>query len=330
MKTYITGGTGFVGSNIAKLYSDWHGLDVVVAGRHAPERESRAKFVELDLEDPQSIRASLTAEAPDLVIHAAILNDFDLMYADRQLAWSVYVEATRHLIDGANTVGARFIFVSTDWVFDGTHAESDEATPPNPVNYYGVLKAIGETVTLERATHPIVARISGVNGSHWSRSTSPRTQDAGFGHYVAALVDALAGHRPFSVWESPEINQRATPSLASECGEMMLQLALKGEQGVFHCCGGESMTRMQLARAAADVFELNADLIQSGEPDPGAMLSAPVPVDTSLSAVHTASAIDYALPSVHALLAAFREQRETGQVRPIAVGADEANEKEGK
>ena len=99
---------------------------------------------------------------------------------------------TRTLADAANEAGALLVYVSTDWVFDGTQSNATEATPPNPINLYGFLKAASELVALERAHEAAVARIAGVMGRHRARPEPPRAQDAGFGYFVAALVEALA------------------------------------------------------------------------------------------------------------------------------------------
>jgi dTDP-4-dehydrorhamnose reductase len=321
MRVYITGGTGFVGSNVAKLYAGWHGLDVLVAGRTRPEPSFGGRFVAVDLLEAGAVRASLRELAPDVVVHCAILNDLDAVLADRELAWRSYVEATRTVADAANEVGAVLVTVSTDWVFDGTQAGADEATPPNPINIYGFLKAACELVTLERAREPVVARISGVNGVHWGDPRSMRAQDAGFGYFVASIVSSLEQGRPFTVWESDAINETATPSLASESAEMILRLVREGARGVFHCCGGEATTRMELALAAVEVFGLDPGLLRSGAPDPEVLPPVPVPRDTSLTAPATASRIGYRLPSVRELLAAFREQRSSGHVRPLELGA---------
>jgi dTDP-4-dehydrorhamnose reductase len=318
MRVYVTGGTGFVGSNLAKLYAAWHGLDVVVAGRRPPETPLPGRFARLDVLDAAAVHASVREHAPDVIVHAAILNDAAAIDADRTLGWQAYVEATRTVADAANEIGAVLVTISTDWVFDGTQAGADERTPPNPVNYYGFLKAAAELVTLERAREPIVARISGVNGVHWARPGGVRAQDTGFGYLVGALVDELSAGRPFTVWESPEINGVATPSLASESGEMILRLVRAGERGTFHCCGGERATRMQLARAAVAAFELDPALLRSGPPDPAFLGSGRVPRDTSLSADATAAAIAYELPPLRALLDGLRRQRESGEVQPLA------------
>lgn len=325
MKVYVTGGTGFVGSNVVKLCADCYGFDVVAAGRRPPQTQLPGKFSTVDLLRTDELRESIISEAPDVVIHAAILNDFDVIYADRALAWASYVDSTRTIVDAANEVGAVVAYISTDWVFDGTQIGADERTPPNPVNYYGVLKFAGELITLERADEPIVARVAGVNGVHWARQEGPREQDAGLGHYIGALVDALSAGRSFIVWESEDINERGTPSLASESANMIVRLIQVGARGVFHCCGGDAVTRIELANAAARAFDLDGTLIKSGAPPASDLPPAPVPRDTSIDASATADVLGYRLPGLADLLAAFRLQRETGMMHLVETSLTGAN-----
>jgi dTDP-4-dehydrorhamnose reductase len=198
--------------------------------------------------------------------------------------------------------------VSTDWVFDGHEGGYDEESPPNPVNFYGVLKAMSEVVTRERTREWAVARIAGVMGTHRARRALPRGQDAGFGYFVASLVRALESGQPFTVWESDAINMRATPSLASHSARLVLHLCERRLSGVYHCVGGEATTRMELARAAAEAFDLDPALLRSGPPDPDALPPAPVPYDTSLDARATAAALGVSLPPVRQLLELYRAE----------------------
>ena len=138
-------------------------------------------------------------------MHCAILNDFGRLYAERRAGWDAYVGATRNLVDAANEAGARMLLVSTDWVFDGTQAGATEGTPPNPINLYGFLKAASELVVTERAERGSVARIAAVQGSASGGSSAgaaPREQDAGFGYFVAALVQRLRSRG--AVWRLGE------------------------------------------------------------------------------------------------------------------------------
>jgi dTDP-4-dehydrorhamnose reductase len=317
VRVLVTGGAGFIGSNVVAVAAE-RGDEVAATVRSFPPLPDPAcRYLQADLLDAAATRAAVGETRPDVIVHTAIFNDFLGIYADRRLAWDSYAGVTHTLADAANEHGAVLLTVSTDWVFDGTQSGADETTPPNPVNYYGVLKAASEVVTLERAHEPIVARVSGVMGTHRAGKEMPRSQDPGFGYFVAAVVDSLSAGKPFTVWESNSINMIATPSLASLSAAWMLELAERGLSGTFHCCGGETTTRMRLARETALVFELDDGLLRSGPPDPAALPPAPIPYDTSLDARATARALELEPPPVRELLRQFRVERELVYTRGV-------------
>jgi dTDP-4-dehydrorhamnose reductase len=307
MRVYVTGASGFVGSNVARVFAA-HGAELTLPV-HLHRRAGNGGPA-VDLADADATRASIEAARPDAIVHCAILNDFDRLYRDRRAGWDAYVGATRNVVDAANAVGAKVVLVSTDWVFDGTQSGADEATPPNPINLYGVLKVASELVVTERAVNGAVARISGVNGVHWARPDGPRSQDAGFGYFVASLVDRLSAGEPFLAWQGDDLNMIATPTLASDGAELMWRIIERDLRGIFHCCGGETIGRRQLAERAAEVFELDASLLRFGPPPEGAVPPGPVPYDTSLTAAVTAKALDVELPSVRHQLSRFRAELE--------------------
>ncbi len=297
MRLLVTGGSGFVGSNIVKVLQDIHHDDVIL------ER--------VDMFDPAAVATHVAKHRPDGIIHCAIVNDWDRMIADRHYAWDGYVEATRAYADAAAELDIPFVLVSTDWVFDGTQGPAAEDAPPNPVNLYGFLKAASEIVAVDRGG--AVARVSGVNGTHWARADTPRLQDQGFGYFVASLVDAVEAGRPFTVWEADDINMTASPSLGSMCGEIMRAIIAQRQQGIFHCCGSDAVTRRQLAEHTIEIFDLDPALVLFGPPpDPTPM---PIPFNTALDATETARRLGSPLPSVTELLTAFRHERSTGTVK---------------
>jgi dTDP-4-dehydrorhamnose reductase len=294
VRVYLTGASGFVGSNVARVF-EARGAELA-APRHS----------EVDVTDPVAVRSSVEAFRPDAIVHCAILNDFGALYADRRAGWDAYVGATRNLVDAGNDVGARVVLVSTDWVFDGTQSGATEVTPPNPINLYGFLKAASELVVTERAERGSVARIAAVQG--WRSGALPREQDAGFGYFVSALVERLRACERFGVWESDDINMIATPTLASDAAELMWRIAERDLDGIFHCCGGEAVDRRTLAMRAAQVFELDPTLLDLGvRPPQGALPTAggrpaAIPHNTSLDASSTAATLEVQLPGVTEML----------------------------
>jgi dTDP-4-dehydrorhamnose reductase len=283
MRVWISGGSGFVGSHLVRAF------DHVCAPSHAL----------VDVTDADAVRRSIDAYAPDAIIHAAILNDFARLERD---GWTAYVGATRNVVEAA--AGAQVVLVSTDWVFDGPASED---TPPNPINLYGVLKAASELVVL--AAGGTIARISAVQAA----SDAPRSQDAGFGYFVAALVRALRAREPFTVWESDDINMLATPTLATDAAALIARVVAGGHTGVFHCCGGEAADRRTLAERTVAAFGLDRALLDFGPPPKTPPF--PVPYDTRLDATATAAALGVELPDLDTQLARLRTIMETQEVR---------------
>jgi dTDP-4-dehydrorhamnose reductase len=317
MKIYVTGGTGLVGSNLLRVAVERHRAQVfATVHRWHPEPSIDCAYGVVDVHDPDQVLRSVLAFRPDAIVHCAVVNDLPRIYGDRMLGWQSYVESTRHLTRAANEVGAKMILLSSDWVFDGTQALAAETTPPNPINYYGVLKVVGETLLAATGDDWAVARVAGVNGVHWARRELALSQNAGLGNLVLAVVGTLRKNRPFALWEG-DVNMRGNPTLATEIGEMIVRIIETDHCGIFHCCGGESATRMELAQATAQVFGLDADLIQATTPDPSdpaSLTGIPVPKDTRLDFGSTTRRLAYQPSGLVQALKGLRQQLETGRV----------------
>ena len=299
MRIFVTGGGGFVGSNLVHVFAR-HGAEVI-----APSHES------VDLTDRPLVHRCLAATRPDTIVHAAIWNDPTMLSSDRRRAWKEYVGATRSVVDAANDVDARVVLISTDWVFDGTQGPATETEPPNPINPYGFLKAASELVVTQRAGRGTVARIAGVQGIHRARPDTPRAQDAGFGYLVASLVDALRAGERFTVWDGQELNQVATPTLATDAAELIWLALERDVNGILHCCGGEHVDRVGLAHRAVAAFELDADLLNVGPPPREAHGGGRIPHDTRLDATVTARRLGAELPGLDTTLARLRHELES-------------------
>ncbi|MEM9042488.1 MAG: sugar nucleotide-binding protein [Actinomycetota bacterium] len=301
MRVVVTGASGFVGSNIAHVMRERHGDEV--------------DDTRVDMTNRSAVRQHVDETVPDAIVHCAILNDWSAMQADRHLAWASYVEATRNWADAATAHDVPFCLVSTDWVFDGTQPGADESTPPNPINLYGFLKAASEIAARERGG--AVARVMGVNGTHWARPTTPRAQDPGFGYFVASIVDSLEKGDEFTVWEGDAINGVASPSLASMCGEVIRRIVAHGHDGIFHCCGADAVSRRELAIATTRTFDLDPELLRFGPAPNEAFAGQRIPYDTSVTAFATADRLGTPLPSIDQLLGAFRHERDTGTLAAL-------------
>lgn len=315
-RVLLTGGTGFVGGNVAAVLAG-RGVEVLCAVRRDPGPQFPWPWRITDLADPRDIAAALAEQGATAVLHLAIDNDLMGLYADRRAGFDAYVGMTRRVVDAANAHGAQVGYVSTDWVFDGMGHLVDEDEPVNPVNLYGLFKALSERVVLDRADAGFVARVGGVQGRHLTRPSAPRQQDCGFGYFVLSLVEALSTGREYGVWEDPQINGVATPVTASEIGAMLLRALRARADGILHVVGADAVTRQELARATCAVFDLDPGLLRAVPVPEGAMLPAPMPFDTSLATPRTDTVLGTRPHPLVDQLAALRRELETGEVHPL-------------
>ena len=311
MKIAITGSTGFVGSNIASVLQS-SGHEVIGLVRSEAKLPWQTKLVDFTNED--SIHAPL--EGTQAVVHCAIANDFNRLLQDRDFAYDSFVGMTSRVVKASNKAGTKPIYISTDWVMDGTTHLSLESNKGNPVNFYGFLKAMGEQVVRDLApANGAVCRIGGVMGFHQTKKDGPRSQDVGFGYFVTSLVNSLSKGEPFAVWGGDQVNKIATPSLAAEIGAQVEKVAARNATGTFHIVGDDAVTRMELAKLVCEVFKLDASLLQETNPPESELFPAPVPVDTSLSNVETKKILGIGEKSLRSLLESLRIEYEAGPTK---------------
>ena len=314
MRLYVTGGTGLVGSNVIRLARQlkWE----IIASQYGPPPEWTVDYSldPLDLADLDAVRASITGHRPDVVIHAAALLDQVFMLNHRELAWRVMVESTRAVAEACREVGSRLLFISSDWVFDGRAGVVDEDSPPNPINYYGVMKVAAERElgALDGLNYG-VARLAGIYGLNYAAPSLLR-QDNGLGFdFAVYAIHRLVAGLPATVWTGPNVNEIANPTLASDAAELLLRLARHDGNGIFHCCGSESAHRVDVAYAIAEAFDADPALINTTYTDP-AVLDAHrhigIPFRTRLSTEKTASALGRRALNLREGLLAFRQEWE--------------------
>jgi dTDP-4-dehydrorhamnose reductase len=131
----ITGGSGRLGSAIR-----------AVCARNLVSCCAPPSGV-LDVLEKAAARVYVASVNPDLIIHCAAFANALKAETDRAACWALNVEGTRNMVRAA--VGRRFVYISTDYVFDGDEGNYSEADQPNPVNFYGLSKLAGEMIVSE-------------------------------------------------------------------------------------------------------------------------------------------------------------------------------------
>jgi len=115
----------------------------------------------LDLTNYSAVEDFIIKKKPDVIINTASLTDVDKCETEKGEAFKVNAEAVKHIVRASRVVEAYLIHISTDYVFDGKKGLYKEEDLPNPINYYGLTKLLGETYALSY-DDSLVIRTSGV------------------------------------------------------------------------------------------------------------------------------------------------------------------------
>ena len=162
LKFMVTGVNGQLGHDVMMQLKEMD-FDVI-----APRRD------EFDLTDKSQVKNYIIKEKPDVIIHCAAYTAVDKAEDEKALCYAVNVEGTRALAEAASEIDAKVVYVSTDYVFDGSGQEPHfEEKETNPINHYGYTKEQGEKILRELIDKHFVVRTSwvyGINGNNFVKT----------------------------------------------------------------------------------------------------------------------------------------------------------------
>ena len=275
MKVLITGASSLPGYR-AVLAALERGHEVLALhfSHDVPVEHPKLRKIKLDITDTLRLQDLVLKERPEAVIHAAALGDVDECERNRELAWRVNVTSTIALALAAEVVNAFMLYLSTDYVFDGERGMYSEREPPNPVNYYGLTKLMGEVAVQARCSRWSIVRASSIYGMGPGRMNFAKflVEKLSRGERVRALVD-----------------QYTSPSQAALLAEAMIEILEKRMVGVFHVVG-ERMSRYEFALRVAKALGFDESLISPARIEEFKWF-AKRPKDSSLSFEETRSKI---------------------------------------
>jgi dTDP-4-dehydrorhamnose reductase len=194
---------------------------------------------EVDLERPGAIASAIAAARPDAVINAAAYTAVDRAEAEPARALRINADAAGEAAAAAQAIGARFLQLSTDYVYDGTGREPiPETAPTCPINLYGESKLEGERQVRAAAPGALIVRTSWV--------VSP------FGHNFVKTMLRLAGERDeVRVVDDQHGSPTEAGALADTLLAMIAHLAAEGTDavgGLYHLSGTGTTNWAGLAR----------------------------------------------------------------------------------
>ena len=186
MRVFVTGVAGQLGHDcVNELVKRGHeavGSDVVhiaasYSGANEPAPIARMDYIQLDITDQTAVTTTIEEVKPDAIIHCAAWTAVDAAEDEENKAkvHAINVDGTRYIAEAAKKIGAKMLYLSTDYVFDGKGESPWQPDDKNyaPLNYYGQTKLEGELAvsgTLDKYFIVRIAWVFGLNGKNFIKT----------------------------------------------------------------------------------------------------------------------------------------------------------------
>ena len=172
MTYFITGVGGQLGYDLVRRLQA--AGETVVGSDILPESDVCENYVQLDITDPEAVNTALTEIQPDVVFHCAAWTAVDAAEEpeNRDKVWQINAEGTRNLANACKELNCKMVYISTDYVFDGTGETpwEPDCKAYAPLNFYGESKLAGELAVAELLERYFIVRIAwafGKNGTNF-------------------------------------------------------------------------------------------------------------------------------------------------------------------
>lgn len=247
----LTGANGFIGSYLCERMAR-EGWPVLATGRGVSRLPAgqwpTVQYQSLDFTDPYAVHDICEAFRPQAIIHCGAMGKPDECEEKQWEAHQVNVEGTIHLALQAAELDAYFLFLSTDFVFDGVKGMYKEEELLRPVNFYGRTKVEAEAAVAELAGEYGIVRTVLVYGAPQS----------GRSNLLSIVNDKISEGQPYRVVD----DQVRTPTYVEDLVEGMMEMIRRKAKGIYHLCGAEIMSPYDMAAEMVRINGQDTSLIQ--------------------------------------------------------------------
>ena len=276
----ITGASGLLGANLARHYASssncvgWYGSNrVTIPG---------ITFEQIELTNHDSMTRSLEQLQPNLIVHCAAATNVEWCEKNPELAKRINEDATEFLANKSAEIGAKFVYTSTDSVFDGLAGNYTESAKPGPLNSYAAGKVRTETLVADSNPDAIVIR------SYFYGHSPSGTRSL----LEWVLIRAQAGN------EVPGFTDSYFSPISVHDFAYALDAAVAADHfGLLHLGSSDRISKYEFAKIVMEAYDCDMQLLRPITVD-DAGLKADRPRDTSLNVDLLGSILMKLVPSV--------------------------------
>ncbi len=242
-RSLLVGAGGQVGAQMLRLLGPGRALPT---SRTPPG----AGWLSIDLaslSDVAQTAALLDAHPLDAIYCIAGMTNVEACEDQAELAHDTNARGPANLALYARRLSLPFVYVSTEYIFDGRSGPYVETDAPNPISVYGQSKLAGEIAVLNAHPEALILRTTVVYG--------PDQREK---NYIYSLLSSIAAGRTINVSE----DQISTPTYNQDLVRTAVGLVKAGAHGFFHVCGPQLLSRLNFARSVLRLMEIDDRLLR--------------------------------------------------------------------
>lgn len=240
----VVGASGLLGSKIIRFAKNF---EVVGTYYSHPFEIKNTKLIQLDMKDPKKTKNAIEDISPSCVVLTSTMTDVDQCERDPKEAYATNVLGAKNVALACKERGAKLIYVSTDYVFDGKKGNYSEEDLPHPISVYGKTKLEAEeAITICRDW--TIARVSVLYGLNTTTGKS---------NFITWIIQKLKNNQEITLFT----DQIVSPTFADNAAEVILKMIEDKICGLYHIAGKSAYDRYTIGLKTADVFGLESNLI---------------------------------------------------------------------
>lgn len=251
LRILITGSNGLLGQKLIDALRSDPEVELIATSR-GEDRSPQLlgdRYRAMDITVQAEVDAVFDATKPYTVIHTAAMTNVDACELDPEACQLQNVTATKHLVEAAKRHGSHFIFLSTDFIFDGANGPYNEEDKPAPLSIYGHSKLNGERLVMDSGlANWAIARTIIVYGIAEGLSRS---------NVVLWAKGALEKGQPITVVD----DQWRMPTLADDLADGCIRIAKRRATGIYHLSGPDGMSILELVYRVGKFFRLDTSVV---------------------------------------------------------------------
>ncbi len=241
-KLLVIGASGLLGSKVLELGKHKY----TTYGTYNTNKKDG--LIKINVIDKKKVFSLINRIKPTIIFDTHTINNVDYCETHKEEAWDINVEGSKNVAKASKSIGAKYVFISSDYIFSGKKRIYTENDKPDPLNYLGRTKWAVESLIEILDIDSIVARTSGLYGAQ--SSTGKKS-------FIQWVIESLKNKERINVVS----DQNLSFTLVDDLVNSLFSLIESGQKGTFNIVGKDCISKYEFAMQISKEFNLNSSLI---------------------------------------------------------------------